>query len=824
MNYTPNKLRQFGFLLLVTAICLLPLSLYSQSNEAKELNRLGTVALRSGRYADAVRDLNKAISLAPDWAEPYYNAAQLLERMGSHPKALQMYKKAFELDKNNYTYKEAYRVKLLEALRDAERTRDKSAAENIKADLLSVDPGNVTYNLALVNRLRAQGQNRQALAAGEGFLQNHSSFRRDYNSRDAGEFFLQMSQLYLSEGNLAEAERSINEAGKYPVKQSPQYDSALSLIKGAQSDKVAMLLNNANVAERGGDLEKAKAIYEEAVEKAPNSDLAKKGLARIKTAIEVKNLTADLDVAQRKKNWLDIQDIARAIQDLDSSDIKSARLYEEASAKERQAMAIRGEANQFSRELRVLQGMIKLDIDKAKNFVANDNFDAARGVINSSKALTELVPELSPMLSFYDELEAKMTKVETNSEIWEKAKDARAVGDYAEVVNLLKRLPSNYPEPHLRSIYAEAAWKTGDAEKAKELALLDLAENPDNNRSKFVLGNLYREENNASLSQRYFKEIYETDKDYPGLSDLYMEASFKNNFVTIALVVVIILIITVVVVFIKKFDDLKKSSDFSKAESYLKSDYFTQAIEILLGMDKNPTMTANDRAKVSKMLTKAYLSLGKYIEAIGTAKHLLTININDREAQEALGRAYLGLQRVNPESLPYLLQMNKTTPNNLPLLSLLGRYYSKQARMSKEGIEILEAWIEMEPNSPEPLKPLALHYLKTGEKNEKAMAIYGRMIGLGFEEPAFLVGVARVYASLNAFDKALELCEKVIAASPDNEFVHPVLRDVYNRQNKLDDLMTIYRNFLQVNPYNVAFQKAVSDLQNLIQQQQERGS
>jgi tetratricopeptide (TPR) repeat protein len=170
---------------------------------------------------------------------------------------------------------------------------------------------------------------------------------------------------------------------------------------------------------------------------------------------------------------------------------------------------------------------------------------------------------------------------------------------------------------------------------------------------------------------------------------------------------------------------------------------------------------------------------------------------------------------VSPESLPELLRLYAKDSRNIALVSLLGSHYTQQKTLSKDGVKILEQWLNLDPNNPEVLKPLGRYYLKKGRSDEKAVKVFQRMMDHGSPEPEFLLGVAKIHLKLRQFDECLQLCEQVINADVNNEFVHQVLLEAYHKQNKLDDLLAIYKNFLQNNPYNVAFQNGLREAQKV---------
>ncbi len=67
------------------------------SDPAKRLHNSGT---RTYNYDEAIEDINKAIKLYPDFAEAYYNRANLMAISGKLPEAYDDYTRAIELDGN----------------------------------------------------------------------------------------------------------------------------------------------------------------------------------------------------------------------------------------------------------------------------------------------------------------------------------------------------------------------------------------------------------------------------------------------------------------------------------------------------------------------------------------------------------------------------------------------------------------------------------------------------------------------------------------------------------------------------------------------------
>lgn len=102
-----KKMKFWRFLvaaILLLNIFALPLYANTPSEEAKKIFSEGieiikkTVGYRD--YLDAEKKFEEAISLAPTWAEPYYNLALICEEIGKEVKAIKSYKKYLELAKD----------------------------------------------------------------------------------------------------------------------------------------------------------------------------------------------------------------------------------------------------------------------------------------------------------------------------------------------------------------------------------------------------------------------------------------------------------------------------------------------------------------------------------------------------------------------------------------------------------------------------------------------------------------------------------------------------------------------------------------------------
>ena len=72
------------------------------SIEANKLHEQARIAGQAGDYEKAISLLNKAISISPNWAYPYYDLAYTYLLIGSNAKALEMYRKVDKLEPKGF--------------------------------------------------------------------------------------------------------------------------------------------------------------------------------------------------------------------------------------------------------------------------------------------------------------------------------------------------------------------------------------------------------------------------------------------------------------------------------------------------------------------------------------------------------------------------------------------------------------------------------------------------------------------------------------------------------------------------------------------------
>lgn len=798
---------------------------YAQSEAAREFNRKGVTATASGHHQEAVKFLKNAMELAPEWGEPVYNAGMLLKLRGRTDEAFKQFKKAYTLDPKNIKYLDEYTKFMVDKLDVAEKKGATSEALALRREIVEVNPAKLSVGLGLINHYKKSNNLTKARETAELLLDKNSAMRTRYDSEEMGLIFLFLAEDHFEKNNLNEARSNIDNALKYSLSNSSYARELQTKIRNVSNKKVADLISKAQEAKENGKNDSATALLKQALEIQPNNESAKSLIDALAFAKSSAQILAEAKKYASEQNWIAVRD---SLQGIVAENSEARKLYETAVAKEREVLKVLGQTSPLSSIKEERNNLANEFLSRANSFFDAKNYIDAKLNYERGLKLVKFDKELKNSGRTFEEGIQRIEEIESRKTNWEKAIENRNIGDYPEVVKLLRKLPNDY-DVQLPSYLAEALWKTGEAKEALEYANLQLARQPENNRAKFVIGSVNLEMGNKDIAFKYFTEIRNSDPGYPELNDKLLLSSVSKLKYILPIVAIVILLWISYAIY-KYLPEYNKNTSINKAKKYLKKDMLKECIDELTKVRRLPILTAYDSAIISRILAQAFLKKGVYDKAIGECKHLISLNVKDEEAHLWLAYAYLGRRMLTPESLPELLNLYKKEPRNLALVSLLGTHYTQQKSLSDEGVGVLEQWLTLDPNNPEVLKPLGRYYLKMSKTDDKAMKVFQKMMEIMAShneiEPEFLLGVARIHVKMHQYDECLHLCEQVINADINNELVHPVLIDVYARKNELPNLIEIYGNFLKKNPYNVAFQNGLLEarkkIENLEKAEKER--
>ena len=795
---------------------------FAQSQEAKEFNRKGVVALESGRYNDSIQFLKQAMAAEPTWGEPCFNAARLLKLMNKREDMIKMLRKANGVEPNNAKYEEEYLKYLFEDYKKAEAASNNAEKERLQTEIFRVSPGNYQLSLSMAQEQLNLGNKSEALAKAEEAIAKNTKNRSNYSQGELGQLYYIVAQVAFEQGDLEKAKTNADYATRYTFAQKEDARALLRKIKGDLDDNVKGLVEQAQAAKKSGNLNKAMDLLKQAKEIQPENEEIENTIIDFENEAEANKL---LDLARKSladNRWLDARETLYTVLERFPMNENAKKMLDDLKPKEK-ALLNKIDLSDIpitskDREKAVLnykeRGVKFFELGNFKDCVAP--FNKALALIDEDKNLRTLRADIEGYLS-------KINKMDEDKNNLQKGKDAREAGEYEDVIKYLKLVPEDL-DIQRDSFLAEAYYNTGDLEEAETYARKQLAKQPENNRAKYVLGSVKLDQGDNEAAHRYFTEIYNTDANYPGLGDKLAKSS-QVYLPKIGIISALVILLWIAWVIYKRMPIYNKSSKINEGRKLFKQKFYDDAINVLLTVRHSQYLTPADTLEITKLFAQCYLKKGAYDKAVGECKHLIELSGKNEEAYTWLGYAYLGCRRVSSEALPVLVSLYKKDPRNIALVSLLGSYYAQQKVLTEDGVAVLEQWLNLDHDNVEVLKPLGKYYLKKSRSDDKAMKVFQKMMELGSPDPDFMLGVANVYLKTRQFDNCLQLCEQVINMDINNAYVHSILLEAYKKQNRLSELLDIYANFLQNNPYNVAFQnglKAAQDAYNKIQSRNAR--
>ena len=813
MNRLKKSLLSILFVSLLASNTNLCNSVYAQSSEAKDLNRKGVVALESGRFDEAVTLLKKAMALEPKWGEPCYNAARLLRLKGKREEMTKMLRKANAVEPDNPTYSEEY-VRIL--TEDYQKIANPTEKSEIRKEILRVQPGNLKMGLESVKELLKTENKDEAYEQGELILSKNTDKRSKYENKEMGELFYIVAQIAYERGDLDKAKTDADFAFRFEFDKNNEAKELLHKIKTDIDNNVKNLINQAETAQKAGDYDKAKNLLKKAEEYQPENESIKNKIIEFDDEVEISKQIGLANKAIKDGYWLDGREVlVKLVEKYPGSDRAKKKLEElepKTKALVKKIDLAEVPLKKEDRE-RVLLGYL----ERGDNFYTKEVKEADKKYTNTLSSLNKalaMVEADKALTKYRGQVDDGFKRVKTDQENaanWQSAVSARNSGDYEDVIKLLKKIPEDQ-DIQLYSYLAEAYYNTGNIEEAEKCASKQLVKQPENNRAKFILGSIKLDAGENSLAYRYFKEIRDSDPDYPEINDKLAKSGvvFMDKIIIFA---VFILLGWVAWIMHKRMPIYNKDAKIRSARAAFKRESYDDSLKQIMEVRHSEYLTPADTLEITRLAAQCYLKKGAYDRAIGECKHLITLAPKSEEAHTWLGYAYLGQRSLHPDALTELLNLYKKDSRNIALVSLLGSYYAQQKNLNEEGVGILEQWLNLDHDNVEVLKPLGNYYLKKNRSDDKAMKVFQKMMEIGSPDPAFLLGVANVYLKMRQYDNCLQLCEQVINNDINNEYVHSVLLEVYKKQNRLQELLDIYANFLQSNPYNVAFQNGLKAAQ-----------
>jgi tetratricopeptide (TPR) repeat protein len=784
------------------------------AQEARDLSRKGLTEYQAGNYKEAAELLQKAMQLDPKLHEAFYTYFQLMKSAKKAQEGRKYLKKAYDLEPTNTTYKEEIVKILKEDLAAAKQAKDEVKIDQISANILKVSPEELEFALPMIVKHFEAKEFDQVKSKVQMFLEKNKEELPKYNSAAIGEMYYLVARIEFDEKNYKSALVSAEKATRYPMDRLTEAKELVTKCRKVLSDMVNGYLLAGKKLIGEGQNDKAVDEFNKGLAIDPENQEILSQVELMDDRKSVQDMVANANKVFQDGKMLEARDALEAVLRIQPKNKQVRESLKIAVDFEEKFMKRLGKAEKLPRASSERVSMLEGYLNMGKRFLDVKNYKEAQTAFDRALVVIELDPKLEKYKSRIEAEMSKINAVDHAKQLWEKGREQYKTGEWEECLKTLSQLPQDYTIDIL-SYIGYCHWKLDDKEKAKEFAHRQVERQPDNNRAKFVLANIFFDAGDNGSANKLTLEIKESDPEYPGIDDLvYKTGALRWGPLVIPLLVIGILLYIAHVIY-KNLPEYYKNAGINRGKQLLKKGMFKEAIEALIDVKKMPNVDAYDGAVISRILAQCFLKTAAYDKAIGECKHLLAINPTDPESHSWLGFAYLGRRMVSPESLPELLNLYKSEKNNKALVSLLGQHYTAQKVLTADGVEVLERWHDMDPTNPDVLKALGKFYLQKGRSDATALKVFEAMMTTSKPEPEFMLGVAKIHLRMGEHEPCLKICENVLSMDVNNELVHPILRECYKKMNKINDLIDIYRAFLAENPYNVAFQKGLIEAQRM---------
>jgi tetratricopeptide (TPR) repeat protein len=269
---------------------------------------------------------------------------------------------------------------------------------------------------------------------------------------------------------------------------------------------------------------------------------------------------------------------------------------------------------------------------------------------------------------------------------------------------------------------------------------------------------------------------------------------------------------------------VKKKVNIKKAEDYFARRSWSDVIELLEPVKKY-RFARQKKINIFKMLIYSYIQL----RAIDQAEELL------REAEKIIGEdddimcyyAMINLKReaFTREALYSYKVLYMREPDNLRLLKVIVKYFWEKKRnpdfkpdidiFDQNKISILEKVFIHERDNLEVLNLLGDEYKKAGIYNKDSLKVFNKLLEFDFENIAVHILVARTYAAMGEYEKAVKEAKFVFRRDINNAEAHEIFKKSFIANGNLNQALLEYENLLQIDPGNYYIAENIKDLRKL---------
>ncbi|HQG29565.1 MAG TPA: tetratricopeptide repeat protein, partial [Candidatus Ozemobacteraceae bacterium] len=340
---------RFLFLVSLLAAFVVLAAFPLAAQDAKELNRLGVTALRSGNYAEAKDYFLKATKLNPTWAEPFYNAALLQKAVNKRDEMKPLLKKALHLEPSNQTYREEYTKFLKEDMRAAKSAGMTEKAAALREEIVTVDPSELGLGADIVDEQVAAGQAEKAKQFALRLLESNKAELPEYRSEGIGRLYYALAKMERTAGNMAKARDYAEKSTRYPLPNPDQGKELLADIKKNQQETVEGYIKLGRSYAEKGEVAKAIGEFENALAIDATNETAQSEIESLKSRAESRDLMADALRLSSQEKWLEARDLLERVVAAQPKHAEARKLLAKATAFETELMKKLGRTDRLPR-------------------------------------------------------------------------------------------------------------------------------------------------------------------------------------------------------------------------------------------------------------------------------------------------------------------------------------------------------------------------------------------------------------------------------------------------------------------------------------------
>jgi tetratricopeptide (TPR) repeat protein len=221
-----------------------------------------------------------------------------------------------------------------------------------------------------------------------------------------------------------------------------------------------------------------------------------------------------------------------------------------------------------------------------------------------------------------------------------------------------------------------------------------------------------------------------------------------------------------------------------------------------------------------------WIGLGKFEESEACIEELETEGGVTSSTRLLRGRVFLGRERVDQETLPFLRELLRAEPSHRPLLELLHEKSWAEQDLSDESHEVLTRLLGLDPDNPEYILRETIFLADRKELSEGAILHYRRTLQMDAKNFPAARWLAEALLGMGQTLDALELLRRALKHHPSSGELQELASRAYQKLELLEEGISLFEGLVERNVGEVALRelqvlKRLQD-QNLVQEARSR--